>query len=155
MTTAGDNPYLRDAVLTATPEQLQLMLFDGAIRFASQARDAIGRGAVEQSYDLLTRAQNIVREMENGLRHEVSPELCAQMASLYRFVFSKLVDANVHKDLQALEDALQVLRHQRETWAILLDKIQNIQAHPDDPAGPPSPDEGRLEQDSISISIEG
>ena len=131
------------------------MLFDGAIRFASQARDAIGRGAVEQSYDLLTRAQNIVREMENGLRPKVSPELCAQMASLYRFVFSKLVDANVHKDLQALEDALQVLRHQRETWAILLDKIQNIQAHTDDPAGPPSPDEGRLEQDSTSISIEG
>ena len=148
---AGDNPYLRDAVLTAGPEQLQLMLFDGAIRFASQARDAVEQGAVEESYNLLTRAQNILREMENGLRHEVSPELCTQMASLYRFVFSKLVDANVHKDLQALDDALQVLRHQRETWAILLDKIQKIQAPTEDPTGLSSSDEGRLEQDSISI----
>ena len=127
MADAGDNPYLRNAVMTARPEQLQLMLYDGAIRFASQAREAIERREIENSFNLLTRAQNIVREMENGLRHEVSPELCSQMASLYRFVFGKLVDANVNKDLQALDDALKVLRHQRETWAILADKVQKAQ----------------------------
>lgn len=127
MTDAGDNPYLRNAVLTARPEQLQLMLYDGAIRFASQAREAIEKREIENSFNLLSRAQNIVREMENGLRHEVAPELCSQMASLYRFVFGKLVDANVNKDIQALDDALKVLRHQRETWAILADKVQKAQ----------------------------
>ena len=127
MADAGDNPYLRNAVMTARPEQLQLMLYDGAIRFASQAREAIEKREIENSFNLLTRAQNIVREMENGLRHEVAPELCGQMASLYRFVFSKLVDANVNKDVQAVDDALKVLRHQRETWAILADKVQKAQ----------------------------
>ncbi len=127
MADAGDNPYLRNAVMTAGPEQLQLMLYDGAIRFASQAREAIEKKEIENSFNLLTRAQNIVREMENGLRHEVSPELCSQMASLYRFVFGKLVDANVNKDVQAVDDALKVLRHQRETWAILADKVQKAQ----------------------------
>ena len=127
MADAGDNPYLRNAVMTARPEQLQLMLYDGAIRFASQAREAIEKREIENSFNLLTRAQNIVREMENGLRHEVAPEICGQMASLYRFVFSRLVDANVNKDVQAVDDALKVLRHQRETWAILADKIQKAQ----------------------------
>ncbi len=151
MAEAGDNPYLRNAVMTARPEQLQLMLYDGAIRFASQAREAIEKREIENSFNLLTRAQNIVREMENGLRHEVSPELCGQMASLYRFVFGKLVDANVHKDLQAVDDALKVLRHQRETWAILADKVQKAQ-HAELPVMQQA--EG-VETPQDSISLEG
>jgi len=151
MTEANDNPYLRNAVMTARPEQLQLMLYDGAIRFASQAREAIEKREIENSFNLLTRAQNIVREMENGLRHEVSPELCSQMASLYRFVFSKLVDANVNKDVQAVDDALKALPHQRETWAILADKVQKAQTA-ESPAMQQAED---VETPQDSISFEG
>ena len=151
MAEAGDNPYLRNAVMTARPEQLQLMLYDGAIRFASQAREAIEKREIENSFNLLTRAQNIVREMESGLRHEVAPEICGQMASLYRFVFSKLVDANVNKDVQAVDDALKVLRHQRETWAILADKVQKAQT-----AGSPVMQQAEgVEAPQDSISLEG
>ena len=151
MADAGDNPYLRNAVMTARPEQLQLMLYDGAIRFASQAREAIEKREIENSFNLLTRAQNIVREMENGLRHEVAPEICAQMASLYRFVFSRLVDANVNKDVQAVDDALKVLRHQRETWAILADKIQKAQSD----ESPVMQQAEGVETPQDSISLEG
>ncbi len=145
-----ENPYLRDAVMTASPEQLQLMLYDGAIRFASQARDAIQAGEIENSYNLLTRAQNIVREMENGLRHEVAPELCSQMAALYRFVFSKLVDANVYKESGFVDDAIKVLRHQRETWAVLINKIQESQVEGDGPRAGPQPGQAVPQADSIS-----
>ena len=151
MADSGDNPYLRNAVMTARPEQLQLMLYDGAIRFASQAREAIEKREIENSFNLLTRAQNIVREMENGLRHEVAPEICAQMASLYRFVFSRLVDANVNKDVQAVDDALKVLRHQRETWAILADKIQKAQSD----ESPVMQQADGVETPQDSISLEG
>ena len=151
MADTGDNPYLRNAVMTARPEQLQLMLYDGAIRFASQAREAIEKKEIENSFNLLTRAQNIVREMENGLRHEVAPEICAQMASLYRFVFSRLVDANVNKDVQAVDDALKVLRHQRETWAILADKIQKAQSD----ESPVTQQAEGVETPQESISLEG
>ena len=151
MAEAGDNPYLRNAVMTARPEQLQLMLYDGAIRFASQAREAIEKREIENSFNLLTRAQNIVREMESGLRHEVAPEICGQMASLYRFVFSKLVDANVNKDVQAVDDALKVLRHQRDTWAILADKIQKAQSD----ESPVTQQAEGVETPQDSISLEG
>lgn len=155
MSQFNSSTYLRDAILTAAPEQLQLMLYDGAIRFASQARDAIEAGQIEASYNLLTRAQRIVREMELGLRPEVAPQLCLQMASLYRFVFSKLVDANVHKDVQAVDDALKILRHQRETWAIVVQKVQQTrsEATAPEPVNRSPGDPG--ETVPLSLSLQG
>ena len=109
--------------MSAPPQKLQLMLYDGAIRFCRQAQDAIKNKDIEGSYNLLTRAQNIVLEMQNGLRPEVDPVLCGRMAALYNFVYRRLVDANVNKDLEALNEALGVLEYQRETWALLLEKL--------------------------------
>jgi len=117
------NPYLRDAVLTATPEQLQLMLYDGAIRFSLQAKDAINDKDYETSFEKLTRAQQIILEMRNGLNYDVNRELCERMASLYLFLHNKLVDACVNRDAQAIDDALRVLRIERETWQMLCDKL--------------------------------
>jgi flagellar protein FliS len=126
MAPAPENPYLRDAVMTATPEQLQLMLYDGVIRFANQARDAILRNDYETSYERLSRAQNILVEMQVGLNTEVNPELCRRVASIYNFLYRKLVDANVHRDVSAIDDAMRVLRIERETWQILVDKVAKI-----------------------------
>ena len=151
MAKGTDNPYLRDAVMTATPEQLQLMLYDAAIRFATQAREAIQACEIEKSYDLLTRAQNVVREMENGLRHEQAPELCERMAALYRFVFSKLVDANVKKDVTAIDEAVKVLGHQRETWCILIDKVRATQVNGDQPVEPQPADQNQVGDESLSV----
>ena len=117
------NTYLRDAVLTATPEQLQLMLYDGAIRFSMQARDALERKDYETSYERLTRAQHIILEMLNGLDHDVNPDLCERVASIYNFLYRKLVDASVERKVEHIDDALKVLRIERETWQMLVDKL--------------------------------
>jgi flagellar protein FliS len=124
------NPYLRDAVLTATPEQLQLMLYDGAIRFSLQAKDAIIAKDYETSYEKLTRAQHIILEMRNGLNYDVNRELCERMAALYLFLYNKLVDACVNRDTQAIDDSLRVLRIERETWQILCDKLAAARKEP-------------------------
>ena len=57
------NEYLKTKVLTASPEQLQLMLYDGAIRFCEQAREAIKNREIEKSYQSLSKAEKIVLEM--------------------------------------------------------------------------------------------
>lgn len=124
MTTDASKEYLRNAVMTATPEQLQLMLYDGAIRFALQAADAMRQGRLDESCEKLIRAQNIVVELRNGLRREVNPALCDQMAALYDFVYSRLVDANLKRSQTDLDQALRILRHQRETWQMLIDKVR-------------------------------
>jgi flagellar protein FliS len=120
---AGTTEYLRNQVLTASPEQLQMMLYDGAIRFARQGREAIERRDLEASYHLLTRAQRIVLEMLNGLQHEVNPQLCDKMAGLYTFIYRRLVDASVQKDTRPCDEALRILEYQRETWALFLDRL--------------------------------
>ncbi len=130
MTQDASGEYLRNSVMTAAPEQLQLMLYDGAIRFARQARVALERVDIETGCEKLLRAQRIVLEMQNGLRPEVNPTLCEQMSQLYTFVYNRLVDANLTRNPTLIDEALQVLEHQRETWQLLMDKIRS-EAMPD------------------------
>ena len=115
--------YLRSKVLTATPEQLQLMLFDGAIRFADQGKAALVKKDFEAGHRCLTRAQEIVNQLNATLRHDIYPDLCAKLASLYNFAHRNLVQANVKHDPALVDEALKVIRYQRETWVMLLDKL--------------------------------
>ncbi len=152
MSDTADNPYLRDAVLTATPEQLQLMLYDGAIRYAQQGRDAIVKKDYETSHDRLTRAQKIIVEMENGLNFDVNAELCDRVASIYSFLYRKLVDANVRRDVEEIDDALKVLRIERDTWQILVDKVNKIR----EDSGVNEPDDTTSQQEAAeTFSVEG
>ena len=146
MTTTDANPYLRDAVLTATPEQLQLMLYDGAIRFTTQARDALTNKDYEASYDRLSRAQRIVLEMRAGLNFDINSELCERVAAIYNFLYRKLVDASLQRQVEPLDDALRILRAERETWQILVDKVAAVRQIDDSPAGATTdtPTEGSL-----------
>ena len=152
MTDLATNPYLRDAVLTATPEQLQLMLYDGAIRFASQARDALEKKDYAASHEGLTRAQAIIMEMLNGLNYDVNRELCERVASVYMFLHRRLVDANVNHDVAAIDDALQVLRIERETWRIVVEKISQAG---DDAAAETDPPHVESEEAPVGFSVEG
>jgi flagellar protein FliS len=117
------NTYLRTKVLTATPEQLQLMLYDGAIRFCEQARTALAEKNWEQSYNFISRVQKILMEMICSLKHEVNPDLCGKLSALYNYAYRKLIEANTEHTVEAIDDALNVLRYQRDTWAMLLDKL--------------------------------
>ncbi len=154
MTTSSENPYLRDAVMTATSEQLQLMLYDGAIRYARQARDAIINKNFEQSYDLLTRAQNVIAEMQAGLRPKVNEELCARVSSIYDFLYHKLVDANIHRDIGAIDDALRVLAIERETWQLVVDKVSKAMTTKTDDDVPVVSPETDSESEHVGFSVE-
>jgi flagellar secretion chaperone FliS len=120
--------YLKTQIMTASPEALQLMLWDGAIRFAEQGKDAILKKDIEGSYRLLMRSQKIIMEMVSSLRHDVHPELCKNLAALYTFIHRRLVDANVQKDVKAVDEAVELMRHQRQTWVMLMDKLSQERA---------------------------
>ncbi len=115
--------YLRTKVLTATPEQLQMMLYDGALRFTEQARVALEQKNFEQSYNLIGRVQKILTELSCSLKHDVYPELCGKLAALYTYAFKKLIEASTGHQIAPLDEALDVLRYQRETWSLLLQQV--------------------------------
>jgi flagellar secretion chaperone FliS len=115
--------YLRMRVMTATPEQLQMMLYDGAIRFCEQARTALQGKDYEKSYTMISRVQKILAEMSGSLKHDVFPELCGKLAALYNFAYRKLIEANLEHTVESLDEALNVLKFQRETWSMLLEQL--------------------------------
>ena len=115
--------YLKTRVMTATPEQLQMMLYDGAIRFAEQARPALLKKDWETTYRTISKAQKIIAEMTSTLKHDTAPDLCGRLASLYNYVYRKLIEASVDHTIESLDEALRILRYQRETWAMLMDHL--------------------------------
>lgn len=120
--------YLRAKVLTATPEQLQLMLYDGAIRYSEQGKAAIQKKDWEATYRTLSRAQKIIAELTSTMKHNIAPDLCGKLASLYTYAFRKLTEANLKHNVEAIDEALAVLRHQRETWVLLMDQLGKAKA---------------------------
>ena len=144
--------YLKAKVLTATPEQLQLMLYDGAIRFAEQGKLALAARTFDKSFEALTRAQDIVSQLKRGLRPDVSPEVCANLARLYDFAHGRLVQANLHHEPGAIDDALRVLRYQRETWTLLMaDLTRNRAADVARTLLVPSESAERVERLSVAV----
>ncbi len=122
MNQTGPNPYLRTKILTASPEELRLMLFDGAIKFSRQARTAMEAGKIEAGYDALMRAQKIVLELSSSLNHQIDPQLCEKLAALYTYIYKLLVDANIDREPSKIDEAVKLLAYERETWVLLMQK---------------------------------
>jgi flagellar protein FliS len=120
--------YLRTRVMTATPEQLQMMLFDGALRFGEQARSALAEKNYEQTYNNISRVQKILTEMLSTLKHDVYPELCGRLAAIYKYVYKKLIEASVEHKSESLDEAMNLLKFQRDTWAMLMDQVGKAKA---------------------------
>jgi flagellar protein FliS len=143
--------YLRTRVLTATPEQLQLMLYDGAVRFCEQARAGLEKKNFEQLSTGVTKAQLIISELLCSMKRDIDPELCGKLAAIYHYVYKLLIEAGIHHSIDSLNESIELLKFQRETWALVLGQVSK------DKAGAaarqmsiPAPDE-RMEA-SISMS---
>ncbi len=117
------NPYLRTKILTASPEELRLMLYDGAIKFCRQGREALDRKELESSYTGLMRAQKIVLELSTSLNHTADPDLCSKLSALYTYIYRLLVDANMDRDGKKVDEAIDLLQYERETWRLLMQKV--------------------------------
>lgn len=126
--TATANPYLRNQVLSASPEQLRLMLFDGAIRFLRNGRKGIEAKNLDVSYANISKAQKIVLELSNSLRPDVLPEVCEKLSALYTYIYRLLIDASTKRDIEPLDEAIKLLKYERETWALLIEKSGAAQA---------------------------
>ena len=120
----GPDEYLETQVMTATPHQLHLMVIDGAIRFATQAEEALQEEDFETSHFALNRSREFVTELIGGLDQERSEELANRLKSLFMFVYQNLVSADMKQDVSLVQDALKILKMHRETWMELGEKMK-------------------------------
>ena len=120
MTIDISNPYFRTKVLTASPEELRLMLIEGSLRFMGAAREGIIEKNYEKSFENFTNAKNIIVELMNTLRHEVAPELCSRLDALYTFMFTTLTYASMERDVAKVDTVIELMEFERETWLLLM-----------------------------------
>ncbi|HKL26009.1 MAG TPA: flagellar export chaperone FliS [Desulfuromonadales bacterium] len=111
------NQYRNNQVATAKPEQLLIMLYDGAIRFARQAREAISMGDRVKKLEMISKTMAIITEFSNTLDREVGGEIADNLDALYDFMIRELTQANLKNDEQRLEVVEQLLIDLRTTWA--------------------------------------
>ncbi len=116
------NTYLRTKVLTASPEELRLLLLDGAIKFLRQGCEGLTRKDWEAVFDGFSKCRNIVLELMSSVRPDIDPDLCSKVTSLYTFLFTQLVEAGFEKDLVKAEKVLGILEYERETWVLAIEK---------------------------------
>lgn len=126
--TANANPYLRNQVLSAKPEELRLMLFDGAVRFLNLGRKGLETKDYDVSYTNISKAQKIVLELSNSLNRDVMPEVTEKLSALYTYIYRLLVDASTTRETQPLDEAINLLKYERETWAMLIEKANEASA---------------------------
>lgn len=120
--------YLKTKVLSASPEELRLMLLEGAIKFAMQGREGLNTRNFEASFNGFSQARNIVMELINSIRADVDPDLCARVSSLYTYIYTQLVEASFQKDIPKAGKAIELLEYERETWAMLMEQIAKERA---------------------------
>lgn len=111
----GASQYLENTVLTAAPEELTLMLYDGAIKFMNQAVVYIDMQNYEKSNTAIIRAQNIFEEFMNTLNMDY--EVSKYLYSLYDYINFNLVQANIKKDVNLIREMIDFTRELRDTWA--------------------------------------
>lgn len=121
------NAYKAQQIMTASPEQLTLMLYNGAIRFVHESIEALTAGDYEKSHKSNMRAQDIVREFMCTL--DMSIELSQSWAALYEYILYNLIEGNTKKDRNHLEQARQMLTEMRDTWAEAM-KLAKAQGYP-------------------------
>jgi flagellar protein FliS len=115
--------YLRNRVLTARPEELRMMLLDGAVKFARQGREGLSRRDYEAMFTGLSQARDIVFELMTTIREDVDPELAANAKALYAFLYRTIIEASHEKDVAKADKAIELLEYERETWSLLLQKL--------------------------------
>lgn len=127
MSTAVANPYLRTKILTASPEELRLMLFDGAIKFCRQGREGLEARNFEQAYNGLTRAQKIALELSTSLNSDIDPDLYSKLNSLYTYIYRLLVDANLERSVEKIDEAIGLIEYEKETWQLMMQQMAKRQ----------------------------
>lgn len=114
---AYSNHYQNNQVMTASPEQLLIMLYDGAIRFVRQAKFAIEAGRLGDKSVAISRAIAIITEFSNTLDYEVGGEIALDLSRLYDFMIRELSAVNAHSEIERLMPVENILLDLREGFS--------------------------------------
>lgn len=112
--------YQRNKVLTATPAEVTLMLYEGAIKFCNIAIMAIENKDMEKAHTNIMKTQRIIEEFRNTLDRKY--EVAEDFDRIYVYVLRRLFEANIKKEKEILVEVNVHLRSLRDTWKEVMKK---------------------------------
>jgi len=114
MATNAAAAYNDSKILTASPAELTLMLYEGAIKFGNLAIMAIEKSQLDKANINIIKAERIITELRTTLNFNYP--VAKDFELVYDYIYYRLVEANIQKDIEILEEALQYIREMRDTW---------------------------------------
>ena len=120
------NMYKNQQIMTASPEELTLMLYNGAVRFVNESIQALDQGNLEKANSANLRAQDIVKEFMATL--DMQYEISHSLLALYDYIEFRLIQGNLKKDKQQLGEARDMLLELRDTWAQVIKQTRLARA---------------------------
>lgn len=118
--TSATQAYKESSVLTAPPERLVVMLYDGTLRFLARAAAALREGRPPGAVgEPLKRADAILDELLSTLDHERGGEIAAALQPIYVFCRRRLVEAQIEADADKVDEVAGLVRELRDSWAQL------------------------------------
>ena len=111
---SGYATYNTNRVMTASPAELTLMLYEGAIKFCNIAIIGIEEKDIQKTHINIVKVENIIGEFIATLNHKY--EVAKDFENVYNYLMDRLIEANMKKDKEILEEVLNYLREMRDTW---------------------------------------
>ncbi|HZK57330.1 MAG TPA: flagellar export chaperone FliS [Clostridia bacterium] len=114
---AANNPYgqyKQSSIITASPQRLVLMLYNGILKFIGLSKIHIEKNDVAKANESILRAQDIIQELNITLNMDY--EVSEGLRSLYTYILEILVNANIYKDIKYLDEAAGMVTELRDTW---------------------------------------
>lgn len=125
-----NNPYAQytnNRIATASPGELTLMLYEGAIKFCNIGIIGIEEQNIQKAHDNIMKAEAIVRELRLTLNHKYP--VAKDFENVYNYLIRRLHEANLRKDKEILEEVNKHLRSMRDTWKEVLRMCRSGEAN--------------------------
>ena len=133
----GNKQYRQVQIKTANKGNLILLLYRGAIKFMNKAIEQLERKDLEGKGTSLMRAQDIVLELMYSLDEKMLGEqnpLAVNLQSLYLYAYRRLVHANVHMEVEPIQEVISLLQNLLDAWGKVV-AVNGSGADNDSPGG--------------------
>jgi len=119
MHSKGAQAYLQTQVQSRTPLELVVLLYDGALKFLGQAREAMTQRNLVAKREAMSRATAIIQELQHMLNMEAGGEVAERLDGLYTYILGRCYDANMRLDPSGLEESIRLLTPLRDAWSAI------------------------------------
>ena len=122
MVNSAAEAYKRQQIMTATPEALTLMLYNGCLKFIKEGVEYLAEKNYEASNISLQKAQNIISEFRITLNMDY--EISHQLMPLYNYAYDRLVEGNMKSSPEIIREATDIMTELRDAWAQAMKKAR-------------------------------